>query len=111
MPEIPALEEMLKKIADAVCADLGPAYQEIVLSKNMALAIASKLSLTLANMATSKMLDRSSQRVIREWQDNCLQQVYLAAISSCFQNKALLAKIQTIMVAAVSAQNVKTAKE
>lgn len=111
MPEIHPLEEMLTKIAEAVRADLGPTYQEIVLSPNMALAIAGKLSLALANVASSKMLDRSSQRVIREWQDNCLQQVFMSAISSCFQNKALLAKIQTIMVATIAAQNAKSTEE
>lgn len=104
MSEVHPLEEMLKKIADAVRTDLGPAYQEIVLSPNMALAIAGKLSLALANVASNKMLDRTSQRVIKEWQDNCIQQVYMSAVSSCFQNKALLTKIQNIMVTAVATQ-------
>lgn len=107
MSDTHPLEDMLKKIADAVQADLGPAYQEIVLSPNMALAIAGKLSLALANVANNRMLDRSSQRMIKEWQDNCIQQVYMSAISSCFMNKALLTKIQNIILAAVAAQNEK----
>lgn len=107
MPETHPFEEMLKKIAEAVRAELGPTYQNIVESPDMALALSAKVALAVANIAAGKMLDRSSQRAIKDFQEACLQRVFMSAVAETFQNKALLGKIQTAMLQAAAAQQLK----
>lgn len=103
MPEAHPFEEMLKKISEAMRAELGPAYPTLVEGTDMALAIAAKVTLAVANVASGKMLDRSNQRAIKDFQESCMQRVYMAAVAESFQNKALLSKIQTAMIQAIEA--------
>jgi hypothetical protein len=104
MSETHPFEEMLKKIAEAVRAELGPTYQNIIESPDLALALSAKVALAVANIAAGKILDRSSQRAIKDFQEACLQRVFMSGVAETFQNKALLAKIQTAMLQAAAQQ-------